>query len=321
MKNRNILAGIFLLILGFTLLTSSCKKRKAFKEEDGQAGIDARNLQGENDAAINDANEVLGDIGLLSGEAGSSSKVSKVLGTICGLSVDTSLMFQGKLTLNYNGTVCDNRKREGKILLTILNYPLQKWKQAGCVLKVEYVNYKVTRASDGKSVLLNGIVNVTNESGGNWVDLLFLGKPAIIHKVDGSAVKVKFDNTNSNAEFNISRRYTYTWINSVLAVKGEGLGTNDGISNLENWGITRDGDAFTSQVVTPIIWNSTCGAGAPIQGELNIKVEDKDFTLNCLFAVDTEGNSVVVNPNECAYGWRVEWKRKNKTKELIFPYR
>ena len=321
MINRKTLSGILILMLGLTLMTTSCKKKRAFKEEDGQAGIDARNLQGENDAAINDANSVLGDIGMLSGEAGSGNKVSKVLGNICGLSVDTSLMIQGKLTLNYDGTVCDNRKREGKILLSIVNYPLQKWKQAGCVLKVEYVNYKVTRASDGKNVLLNGIVNVTNESGGNWVDLLFLGKPAIIHRVEGSAIKVKFDNTNSNAEFNISRRYTYTWINAVLAVKGEGLGTNDGISNLENWGITRDGDAFTSQVVTPIIWNSTCGAGAPIQGELNIKVEDKDFTLNCLFAVDSQGNSVVVKPNECAYGWRVEWKRKNKTKELIFPYR
>ena len=44
---------------------------------------------------------------------------------------------------------------------------------AGCVMKVEYLGYKVTRTSDGESIELNGTQNLTNIGGGTWFDLLF----------------------------------------------------------------------------------------------------------------------------------------------------
>ena len=308
---------LIVLFAGF----SSCKKKQEFKDEDGQTTVDTRTVQGEHDAVLGDANTVLSDQPLLSGRELSSEKISNITSTsICGLSVDTTLVTSGILTLNYNGTVCSNRKREGSIKLSIVNYPTVKWKQAGSVLKVEYINYKVTRASDGKSILINGTVNVTNKNGGTWVDIAFFGKPSVVHEVVGNGLKVKYDNGTSTAEYNIHRRYTYTYSNLVFTCKGEGIGSNDGLSNLENWGTTRNGDAFTSEVISPVVWNTTCGGAAPTDGEIHIKVASKSFEMKCFFAVDANGDEVTVAPNTCAYGWKIQWNYKNKTKERIFLY-
>jgi hypothetical protein len=312
---------VFFLAAAFLLFFSqACKKKNEFKEEDGQDTVDTRTVQGENDAAIGDANTVLSDQALLSGRP-EGEKLSKVTATnICGMTVDTTQVTAGILHLNFDGTVCNNRKREGKIKLTVVGYPTKKWKQAGTVLKLDYIDYKITRASDGKFILLNGTLNVTNVEGGTWVDLAFFGKPKIVHEVKGSAIKVKYENSNGTAEYNVHRRYTYTYSNLVFTCKGEGIGTNDGLSSLENWGTTRNGDAFTSQVTSPVVWNTTCGGGAPTDGEIVIKVEDKSFEIRCIFAVNSSGDEVNVAPNTCAYGWKAEWKYKKKTKSRIFLY-
>jgi len=114
------------------------------------------------------------------------------------------------------------------------------------------------------------------------------------------------------ASYNINRRFTYSFPNNIITCTGEGIGSLNGVSNLENYGLTRDGDEFTSQVTTAIIWNLTCGPWAPVQGEANIKVDSKDFELKCLFAVDASGNSVSVGSNACPYGWKIEWNYKKK---------
>ncbi len=312
---------IILTVIFVLLIVQSCKKKQEFNEEDGQDTIDTRTLQGETDAAIGDANAVLSDQALLSGRSSSGEKVSEITGTnICGMSVDTTQVTSGILFLNFDGTVCNNRKREGQIKLSIIGYPLSKWKQAGTILKLDYVNYKVTRASDGKFIQLNGSLNITNVNGGTWVDIAFFGKENVVHEVKGTGIKVKYENSVGTAEYNIHRRYTYTFAYLVFTCKGEGIGTNDGISQLENWGLTRNGKKFTSQVTSPIIWNTTCGGGAPTDGEILIKVEEKEFELRCIFAVNSNGEEVTVAPNTCAYGWKVEWKRKNKTKSRTFAY-
>jgi hypothetical protein len=322
MKKSAILFRFLIVAISSLLVFTNCKKRQAFNSEDGQSSVDTRNAQGENDAAISDVNTVVGDVSALRGKGNSETSVSAVLGTsICGLTIDTAGIKQGILILNYNGTVCNNRKREGSIKLSVMDFAVKKWKQKGCVIKVEFIGYKITRASDGKSVQLDGTQYLSNESGGTWFELLFLNQPSIVNTITGNDLNVKFDGSKT-AVYNINRRFTYTWdkASSVLTCVGEGIGSHDGKSSLENWGKTRDGDDFTSEVSTPIVWNTTCGAGAPIQGEVHIKVATKDFELKCLFAVDAKGNSVAVAANSCAFGFKVEWTYKGKTKNRIFGY-
>lgn len=326
MKKNKLIFGLSVFALSTSLVFTSCKKRKAFKEENGQTSADSRQVITENDAAISDINTAVGENALLHGRTINSANglnaLHGALGiTAAGYSVDTTGAHLGTIRINYNGTVVSNRKREGSIRLTILDYTNGKrWKQAGCVLKVEYLNYKVTRPSDGKFVELNGTQNLTNISGGTWWELLIVKTQSnLASSVTGTDLNVSFED-GKTAVYNINRKFTYTLPGGILTCTGEGIGASGSLSSLENYGTTRDGDTFTSQVISPIVWNWTCGWWAPVQGAVEIKVEDKEFSLNATFSVDQAGNPVNAGPNNCAYGWKVEWKYKKKTNKKIIGY-
>ena len=297
----------------------SCKKNQEFKEEDGHTSEDNQNVQSNTDGAVSDANIAVSNNNLLAGKTMSAAQIAAT--SICGATVDTSLRAQGIVTINYDGvTACNNRKRSGSIKVTLVDYVNGKrWKDVGAVLQLDYTAYKVTRVSDSKSLTFDGTHTITNVTGGNWVLLVFALQPSLAVTVTGTNLDVTFDDGN-HSTWNINRKYTYTYANAVLTCKGEGLGSQDGLSNLENWGTTREGDNFTSQVSTPIIWNSSCGANAPVEGQLIIRVAAKSFELTTTAAVDQSGNVVAPAANNCAYGFKVEWKYKKKTKTKIYKY-
>lgn len=326
MKKNKLIYSLSLLILTGSLAITSCKKKKEFKSEDGQTSADNKSVQNENDAAVNEVNTEIGNNASLHGRSPSPSGINglqSALGiTALSYSVDTNGAHLGTIKIIYDGvTVVNNRKRSGAIKLTILNYATGKrWKQAGCLLQVDFLAYKVTRASDGKSVRLDGTQNITNETGGTWWELLIIKtQSSIATSVTGTNLNITFDESKT-AVYNINRRFTYSIPNNLLTCTGEGIGNNGDLGSLENYGTTRDGDAFTSQVTTPIVWNWTCGPWAPVQGEVNIKVAGKDFALKVLFSVDASGNSFTAAPNSCPYGWKVEWTYKSKTNKKIYGY-
>ena len=327
MKTNKLILSLAAIFICGSMVFTSCKKKKAFKDEDGSSSSDSRNVQSENDAAVSDINSEVGNVANLHGRSGSTNGINAIhsaLGiTATGYTVNLADTANGSITIVYNGTVVNNRKREGSIKLTILDFapPIKKrWKQVGCVLKVDYIDFKITRASDGKFVTLNGTQNLTNITGGTWWELLFLKtQPSLATSVTGTGLNVTFED-GKTAVYNINRKFTYTLPGGILTCTGEGIGSAESLSNLENYGVTRDGDSFTSQVSTPIVWNWTCGWWAPTQGAVEVKVADKDFTLKCTFAVDKTGNVVEVAPNNCAYGWKIEWTHKSKTKKKIIGY-
>jgi hypothetical protein len=321
MRTGKIALSFAVICISTSMALSSCKKKKEEPEEEpqveenGQSSTDSRNAQDENDQAVNDINESIGNYTKLMG------KGSGVTTTPCGLTIDTTGMSSGSLTLNYTGVTCKNRTRTGTIKLAILNYAGgARWKNAGTVIKVDYVNYKITRASDGKSITLNGTQNLTNITGGTWWELLIVKtQTSVATSVTGTNLKATFED-GKTATYNINRKFTYTIPGDIITCKGEGIGTSGSLTNLENFGTTRDGDAFTSQVSTPIIWNWTCGPWAPIQGAVNVKVASKSFDLKCTFGVDANGNPVTVGANQCPYGWKLEWTVNNKSNNKVFGY-
>jgi hypothetical protein len=186
------------------------------------------------------------------------------------------------------------------------------------VIRIDYLNYKVVRASDQKSFTLNGSQQLKNESGGTWLDLLVYNKP-LVNSITGTNLQVTFAD-NKTAVYNVNRRATYTFPNGVITAKLEGIGTNGTLSNLENYGTTRNGDSFTSQVSTPIIWNATCG-GAVIQGAVNISNTSKSYTVSILYGVDANGNIQAVGANQCPYGWKFSWPGISGINSKVFPYK
>ena len=311
------------LIVASVLSVESCKKRKAFKNEDGQASEDNRNVQQQTDNAVTDGDEVIRSISTLNGKV-IGNQNNQVFSAQCGFSIDTTGQSTGSVKLNFDGTtVCSNRKRSGSIKLTILNHAQGvRWRDSAAVMQVDYIDYKVTRASDNKSIKFNGTQYVTNVLGGDLGQLILFGT-TVIRTITGNNLQVTFDD-GSVASWNINRKYTYTRTMNgstyVFTWTGEGLGSANGETNLENWGTTRDGDAFTSKVETPVVCNTTCGLWNAVQGKMNIKVAAKEFALVVTMGVDQAGNPITPSTNACPWGWKVEWTYKNKTNDKKFQY-
>jgi len=308
-----------MVCVGLLLTFSSCKKKEEEPQQDesGQASTDSRQAISENDASIDDINKTISDYPLMHGRVASPAQTN----TIGGLSIDTTGSYMGTIKLNYDGiTVINNRKRSGSIRLTIINYASgQRWKMVGCVMKVEYLAYRVTRASDSQFIELNGIQNLTNISGGTWWELFIGTQPNLASSVTGTNLSVNFNGAGT-ASYNINRKFTYTWSNAVLTCVGEGIGSSGGLNSLENYGTTRDGDPFTSQVNAPIVWNSTCGWGAALSGQLIIKVPSRSLELNCVFGVNSSGTPITVGSNQCAYGWKLYWTLNSNTGNKVIAY-
>ncbi|MFN4235119.1 MAG: hypothetical protein ACK4IK_09975 [Bacteroidia bacterium] len=312
-----IIAAAAFIAISVSVISCS-KERREFKKEDGQVSRDNKEIQSSIDDVTNEANRILSDNSLMSGKGNENDEALAYLNNICGYTVDTTQRPQGILIINFDGTTnCNGRIRAGQVKLTLENYVNgARWRDTGAVVKVEYINYKVTRVSDNKSLTFNGIKNITNVSGGNAVLLILGFQNSLVHRVVGNNIQVKFDD-GSTATFNLARKWTHTWSNNVYTVKGEGEGSQNGKNNLENWGTTRDGDNFTSQVLEPVIWNSTCGAHKPVSGKLDIVVDAKDFSFLTTFGVDNSGNVVT---GSCPWGLKVEWTYKNKTGTKLYPY-
>lgn len=335
MKTNKLVSCLAIIGFSSVFLFTSCKKKEDPKpeeevvtpqpDENGQSSADSKDAQSENDVATNDINDVMSNNSKMSGRGTGNTEAQGVTGPICGLIVDSVDASNGILKLTYDSTTCLNRTRTGSIRLTLQNYASgTRWKDANAVIKVEYLGYKITRASDQKSLTFNGTQFLTNVSGGNWLNLIWWkDKASLITTVTGTNLKVTWQD-NKTATYNINRRITYTYplVNSthILTVKCEGIGSSGALNDLENYGTTRDGDFFTSQVTTPIMWNLTCGPWAPVQGALNVQVASKNFGFKISYAVDVNGNPVTVLANQCAYGWKLEWTYNGKTNSNVFGY-
>jgi hypothetical protein len=309
------------LLCGFFVSLSflaSCKKRRAFNEENAQEPYDAGMFRAEGDAAMEDVNNAVSNQFLLRGKPVSMSESEDALtNTPCGLTVDTSDVSGGVIILNYNGAACNNRIREGSIKVTLQDYPLKKWKQKGAILKVDFNAFKVTGVNDGKSIKVDGTLFVTNESGSTWYDMRYLNVSTVINSVSGNDLRLTFHD-GSNMSLNVKRRYTYTISGKVISCMLEGLGEQDSKTGVESWGRSREGNDFTSAIVTPIVWNTTCGSIMPTDGEMKVNVHNKYFELTCNYGCDASGNSP--DGSACPYGWKVTWSYKKKTSKRIFPY-
>ena len=322
MKSNKIFYSIALLGVSAALAFTSCKKKEDPKTEeptvetpDGQSETDNREVQGENDAAMSEVNDILAHTPRVGGKSAEASSG-------CVFEVDSVKIAKDTILFKYSGTTCNNRTRTGAIRLTWVHGT--KWKNPGAVIKIEYINYKITRASDQRSMMFNGTQNLTNVSGGNWINLLSTLNYLLVNTVTGTNLNVKFED-GATAVYNINRKISYTYPggifpNGILTVQAEGIGSNLGVNNLENYGTARNGDAFTSEVSTPIIWNETCG-GAVIQGAVSVTNVTKNINLKFTYGVNTSGNPMTVPANSCPYGWKLEWTANGSSNSKVFGYK
>lgn len=317
--NKILRTGTVFLVL-LLIFISSCKKKRAFDDENAQDAVDIRFTQGECDEVIKDINTVIMEQFLLRGKNSEALEATEGSTTsVCGVVLDTAQVTKGVITLNFNGSNCSGRNRSGSVKVTILGFPLKKWKHMGCTLVVEYLAYKVTLPSSGNSINITGTSYLMNESGGTWYELWYLNEPSVTNRMTGDALKVVF-NDGLYGKFSFDRRLTFTYKNNVTTCKVEGLATANNRSMAENWGMTPRNENFVSQVVTPYVWKTSCGPIAPLSGVVVVKNSEREYELKNFFGVSSYGDDLKGIDVPCPYGWKTTWSRKNKTNSRIFSY-
>lgn len=302
------------------LVMGGCQKRNAYRQEKGENSEDNKNLMEILTTTAQDANNAASSVSLISGKI--DQEAAMLLTIPCGSTLDTSSASNGILFLTFDGTtICEGKIRSGGLRLRLVDYSLgSRWRMAGSVLKLDFINFGVTKTIDSKSIRLNGSLHYSNVSGGTIMEMI-LGinnVSAVSHLAEGTDISVTFDDGTLRF-MNISRKISYDFLNKFLSIKIEGAGNVNGLTNVESWGQTRAGDIFTSQVTEPISLNTNCFLWRPVAGRALLKV-DNAFELTTTFGIDLQGNLVSPNSGSCPWGYKIEWSHRNRTNNRIIKY-
>jgi hypothetical protein len=305
----------FGLALSFMLLPA-CKKRKEFREETGLIAEDIRMFQAQAEEVLRMVNIAVMEQAPLRGRSSGGEETAGRT-ELCGVEVDTLGVYSGITRLNYNGAACDGIRRSGSLEVKIENYPLKKWKHKDCRIKIVFEAYKATYPNQ-KSIQIDGEAYLTNESGQTWYDLRYLNASALVQSFQAANLKIRYDGTHT-AIFHSSRRLRFSQSAEVTTCQVEGTGEAAGISGLDNWGQDRHGMHFSTELIAPLQWNTTCGGTAPLAGEALIRQEGKSLQIHCYFPVDKDGTQINY-AGSCPYGWKLSWSHRRNTHSRVVAY-
>jgi hypothetical protein len=304
-----MLAGV----ISHSLITS-CKKDKddevQLDAQTRQHNDDSNNYKSETDQADSDINGALENVSGFGRGAGVLSS------PLCGCTIDSSQLAQKVLYFNFDGvTPCfsPSRTRSGQIKAELTSGNL--WSDAGSVLTLTYIDFKVTRLSDGRSIKFNGVKTLKNINGNNWLGFL-LGTSALKYLSRAFNVNVTF-NDGSGATWNTAHvtEWSYVPAETKIVFTATGDTSLNGFSNVQGWGTNRYGYSFTSYFNTGLLSNTYCGLWRFNAGEWVHNVNGSVFTLT--LGVDQSGNPT---PYACAYGYKVTWQHDGKTHSVVLSY-
>ncbi len=288
-------------ILSLVLFLSSCDKDEKDELDEGAAlqelSADESSFQQESDNLLNDINKVM-----------ENSPFGKAY-TIKGATVnDSSFFSMKKVVITFNGDNEDGtRHRKGTITMQLIAG--DKWSDQDALIKIQYTKLVVTRNTKSKTIEFGGIFYLRNVSGGK-----VFASAEVTHKYWGAGY-MNFDGSAASREWSINRRRVFTNIGGVLGVTTDGDTTINGNNHVMIWGKTRKGIAFTTSVVEPVVFSSTCLAGH-LSGQKTHKGMEKDIKVT--YGVDDKG---VVVTSGCPYGLKVEWtNKKEEGRSAILAY-
>ena len=321
MKKGKLILKSFLILAFFASVISSCRKDKTDEidvDETSEQTINAsdeRTMSSEMDDSEDEANRLM----LHHRHFRGLSWIGTLTGNHypCNAVVDSSLKAQGRLVITFAGNTCDNkRSRSGSITLQLpydsVTNTVTPWSSAGCVLTLTFNNFKVTRLSNNKSIVINGVKYISNVNGGLVDDATTFVTP-ILHRITGT-MQVTFDDGTVRS-WSIDRSRSINRTNGITTVTISGNATENGISNVSIWGVNRKGNNFTVSIPTPIVASSSCN----FEPSSGVRVHNgvvRDLTVT--FGVDQSGNAVT---SGCAYGYRLNWiNKKGNAKQAVVSY-
>ncbi|HRG57679.1 MAG TPA: hypothetical protein PK323_01910 [Bacteroidia bacterium] len=313
MKKLTQFLGIISLA---AILIVSCKKKEentTLDENTKQFNEDANDIKSESDNVNNDINSSINNTSI--GGRNSASYSSE----LCGVTIDSSQIANKILFYNFDGiTPCfsPSRTRGGQIKVELING--NTWKDVGAVLKMTYINFKVTKLSNNHSITFNGVKTLKNVNGINWLTFI-LSTSNFKFQERALNVQVAFHD-GTQATWNSTRVTTWDYIQAnatpgipygYVKFTSNGDTTLNNTSNTDSWGINRAGNAFITYYQSPWVSNSYCGFWRPNSGSLT-HVVGGSSTLTVDLGVDQSGNASTL---ACAYGYKVTWTPSGGTQQ------
>lgn len=314
MKNFSKL--FLLVLLSGAVFLSSCKKKK---EEEEQLKQDEATLQTENESQSKDQSQVQTETKNAFDDAnsafsGTSAGKSTNAISICGATVDTASIASKIIFINYDSTTtCTGYKKSGKIKVQLISGT--SWRNAGATVQLTYLDYKVTKIATNKSIVINGVQNVTKQNTIDWITFLTSGTGSVSYKTRANNMSITFDD-GSTRTWSAAHTSSYSVASGVVTASHSGDTTITGISSVSHWGTNRFGKTFTTAISSSIVSNNTCGWWKPISGVVSHLVNSKSFTTT--FGVASDGVPV---SSGCAFGFKVDWTGVDGTaKQAIVSY-
>ncbi|MBK7850009.1 MAG: hypothetical protein IPJ66_02415 [Bacteroidetes bacterium] len=328
MKTR--LIAILTMFVAVVILVAACKKDENAQSNSNnnvqldskvsQFNSDANNYKSESDQVDNDINNSLSSIPAFGRVAQGAAVLSSPL---CGVVIDSSQIANKILFYNFDGqTPCfsPSRTRSGQIKVQLTSGA--HWSDPGSVLTLTYLNFKVTRLSDNKSIMFNGVKTLTNINGNDWIGFL-LSTTTLKYQERALNIAVTFDN-NLSATWNVARTTEWNYVQATtnpdipyahIVFTAQGDTSLNGLANIDSWGVNRFGENFTTNYTSPVISNTYCGLWRFNSGELVHRLNNASFTLT--LGLDQNGNPT---PYACAYGYKVAWTINGNSNSVILSY-
>ncbi len=304
----------------FLMLFISCGKLKdLLNPQMTQFNEDSNEVKGHLDQADSDINDALSDVGFGKNETGKSLTSSP----LCGCIVDASQSSQNIIFFNFDGsTPCfsPSLTRSGQIKVELISGA--SWHDAGAVIRETFIDYKLTRLSDNRSIEFDGEKTLKNLNGNDWLGF-FLSTNTLSYAERALNIDVTFEN-GETAIWNSARvtEWSYVQANSTpgiqvpfISFRAVGDTTLNGQATTDSWGVNRFGQDFVTYYNAEIISNTYCGLWRPKSGELVHEVNGDQYTLT--MGVDQNGNAATGN---CAYGFEVSWDVNGTANSQIFSY-
>ena len=305
MKTNLLFRKAFLSISVIMFMTmSGCKKDKNNDSSTPdtssmqQLAKDEVMVESASDEVLADANDYL-----------STNSNKQISSLPCGATIDSANVVNDTITytVTFNGNNCAGTKlRQGTAL--IKKHINSHWAVANTAVTITLINFKVTKLSSGKWVIINGTKTFKNISGG-LVNQLGNGTvTTVVHEITGT-VNVTFED-NTTRTWQIARRRTYTGTQGQLIVTHEGFGSAAGYTNLVTWGVNRHGENFYTQIIQGVAFRQTCGWD-PCSGVRKhyIPSDNKEATLT--FGYDD--NDQPISGSACPSKYKLDWVKNNNS--------
>ena len=317
---KKTLRFLMVAVIAISVTFTSCKKANT-DSTDSSAELathsdDQARFSNETDAAVNDENAAIENNSAFTG------RPVNVLTLPCDAtvvldSIPVANPVTRRITITYNGSNCSGtRTRTGVVTLTM---PLgQHWRDLGAVLTATITNLKITRISDGKSITINGVHQVTNVTGGRLIDLFLPVAPpaSIIHSITSSGMTVTFDD-GTQRSWQVAKQRTFTNENHTLVIKTIGTHTDAGVTGISEWGINRFGNPFVTSITQPMVIRQDCDFRL-VSGQVTHQRLAANVVVT--FGLDSAGNPTSC-PGTGHYYFKLVWTGTNGViRTVILPY-